>query len=236
MYFCIFGSCQPLNHFLYTSITWWIVHSYSSLGTISKSVFCSLDRCKENEKKNFKMLPLIHFLNAFIILLLYWFHSEVKPTLITVWVEKGHRPNLDAIPSDAPAEITDIIQKCWVAEPTKRPVFKGKCKNKIIKAVKKKSFKKKRQAILNMFKQKLRWAAPLIIVIVLFHRALNQTSLQIIFYFGPHISQLRVSRNNCTETLFTRTCLQHIVYRLFCICFVCLPFIDNALVQVLLWS
>ncbi|XP_072029261.1 uncharacterized protein [Amphiura filiformis] len=44
--------------------------------------------------------------------------------LIALWVLKGHRPKLEVIPPEAPSELVDVIQMCWVAEPKERPSFK----------------------------------------------------------------------------------------------------------------
>ncbi|XP_072029110.1 uncharacterized protein [Amphiura filiformis] len=44
--------------------------------------------------------------------------------LIALWVIQGHRPDLEAIPSEVPSELVDIIKKCWVGEPKQRPSFK----------------------------------------------------------------------------------------------------------------
>ncbi|XP_072048612.1 receptor-interacting serine/threonine-protein kinase 2-like [Amphiura filiformis] len=53
-----------------------------------------------------------------------WPQLENWNAPIAVWVLGGNRPNLEAIPPDAPAELIDIIRKCWVGEPKQRPIFK----------------------------------------------------------------------------------------------------------------
>ena len=53
------------------------------------------------------------------------FAVVANDALIAVWVAKGERPNLTVIPSDAPAELIEIITQSWVADPRKRPSFKG---------------------------------------------------------------------------------------------------------------
>ena len=51
--------------------------------------------------------------------------SVANDAIIAVWVMRGHRPDLKAIPSDAPTELVDIIKKCWVGDPNERPNFRG---------------------------------------------------------------------------------------------------------------
>ena len=48
--------------------------------------------------------------------------------LIAAWVMRGLRPDLSAIPPDTPAELIDIMKRCWDGEPTKRPTFQGEFK------------------------------------------------------------------------------------------------------------
>ena len=52
--------------------------------------------------------------------------SVANEALIAVWVVQGHRPDLNAIPEDAPTALIDIIKVCWVDDPKARPTFKGK--------------------------------------------------------------------------------------------------------------
>ena len=61
-----------------------------------------------------------------IITLLPFPSTVADCTLIAHWVTSGHRPDLSAIPPDTPAELIDIMKRCWDAEPTKRPRFQGK--------------------------------------------------------------------------------------------------------------
>ncbi|XP_072036012.1 probable serine/threonine-protein kinase pats1 isoform X2 [Amphiura filiformis] len=50
-------------------------------------------------------------------------HTFANDALLSVWLSKGHRPNLDAIPDTMPEDLINIMRKCWDGEPTKRPSF-----------------------------------------------------------------------------------------------------------------
>ena len=52
--------------------------------------------------------------------------TVADPTLISVWVKGGHRPNLSALLPDTPSELVDIMKRCWNGTPTERPRFQGK--------------------------------------------------------------------------------------------------------------
>ena len=61
-------------------------------------------------------------------LLIFKTISDGKQSPITIGYKVAHmgeRPNLEAIPDDAPKEVVDIMIKCWDAEKTKRPLFQG---------------------------------------------------------------------------------------------------------------
>ena len=57
--------------------------------------------------------------------LLSFSSTVANQAMIAHWVTSGHRPDLSAIPPDTPAELIDIMKRCWDEEPTKRPRFQG---------------------------------------------------------------------------------------------------------------
>ena len=66
-----------------------------------------------------------HILNSTFWHYLSCLFSVANDALISVWVYKGHRPDLTVIAPEAPKELITLIKDCWVAEPKKRPRFKG---------------------------------------------------------------------------------------------------------------
>ena len=68
-----------------------------------------------------EVIVLYEAINKFNIVL-----TDADFTLIAIWVGTGKRPDLSVIPPDTPAELIDIMKRCWDGEPSKRPRFQGK--------------------------------------------------------------------------------------------------------------
>ena len=55
-----------------------------------------------------------------------YFGAAIKLDEIKVLVISGTRPDMNAIKSDTPSEVTEKMQRCWQEDPKERPTSLGK--------------------------------------------------------------------------------------------------------------